>query len=171
MEVKKGVVYLTSTEGALPKQRHSLKRLQMLSTLTKSGDIAYQENGIVTVYIPDQQLLASFETQDHSFKIYSVVIDTEKYVEYDQQAINEYCIYKINFHREYRLNVFSSEITRQFEGCISNIKKRTRAGLSQSCLLLELYQLRKHAQDLIVSKTLDHNKVEAQLREHLQAFS
>lgn len=164
MDVRNEVVYFTSPDGALPIPRHSLKRLQMLSVLTKSGNIAYQENEIITVYIQNPQFLASFETKDPSFKIYPVVTDTEKYIKRDQESIQEYCLYKINFYHTYKLNVFTKETTLLFEACT----KRARGKI---WLLMELYQLRKHAQDLIVSKTLDRAKVEGRLITHLQTFS
>lgn len=164
MEVKNGAVYFYSDESALPQPRHSLRRLEMLGALTHTGAVAYQDAGVLSVHVPGHAV-RSFEVADRSFYIYPVVTDTDKYISDDRQSIYEYALYKINFYKEYMLPVVGKELLAEFDRAVTRIAGSSLDRHRRVMMLVELYQLYKHAQDMILSKTLDKIKVEHQLRE------
>jgi len=168
MNIDNNVVYIDSSESALEHPRHSLKRLELLSVLTERGDIALQEQHILTVYTASNGAIYSFEVKDPSYKIYPVVTNTVEYINADKERIRDYCKYKINFLHTYRLPVLSNKIEHEFDLVVARVSQHRSYDALMA--LVELYLLRQNAQDLVMGKSVDRNTVETRFLHHISGF-
>lgn len=162
--IKDGIIIINGMEDKLENIRHSFKRLKMLSILSKTDGIGYQDNGFLTIFL-NNNTICSTNAKDGSFKIYPVILDKEKLysreVKETIDKIYEYCCYKINFYKEYALPIFSKNIDQQFDKLVKEAcTTPTRNKLKRILLVTELHMMKKHTQDIIISKTISKEMAE-----------
>jgi len=168
MDVRYGVLYYDPNNPQIEhykSPRHSKKRLKMWASLTHNGAVAYQEGGALTILLTDGTI-QSFPAVDLSLKIYPIVLTNDDAdAAADIQAIYDFCIYKIKFYKEYGLQVLGKATLKQFDDAVQRVK-----ATKDVFLLLELFILRKNAEDLVLAKACNKAKIEAQLCDHLDTF-
>ena len=169
--IKDGVVHLYNIENDLDTIRHSIKRLKFLLPLSTTEGIALQTGGFITIMLHDHTI-SSMEIEDKSYKIYPVILGdnfTEQ-IEETFELINEYCKNQIKFLTEYSLPIFSDDINVLFNSIIEAIINQKVNKTKKLLKILELHILRKHIQDIIVSKTYSKEETETAFKKKLNTY-
>jgi len=172
ISIKEGVLYVNSIENST-NIKHSYKRLRMLSLLTTTSGIALQQDDDITVLLRDGTI-CSTPAKDSSFKIYPVIVGVDpqkEQLEATIAKIYEYCVYKINFLKEYSMPIFSKPVENTFNKLVREAcQTPTRNKLKRILLITELHLLKKHTQDIIVSKTIPKEVAEAKFLELINTY-